>query len=342
MTHFLDKLPLDFSDRGLQELVGTLVENYPSARAATPIIQKAGVSLGEVNLDQPMVYAWPEVLSTARSKGRLRALLEVVTTSTDDAVADRVKELLADAPVVAAPPPGDGIDWKVDPAAADGELERIVESQSTLLDTSFLEQGLVLGAAVCRLLVTLSDGDYHGTAFRIGDDLLLTNHHVLFDDAGPATKVVAWFGYERSFGGAERAYTEVSGDPASIVGDATHDWAVIRTSGPMPANAPVIPLTGAAVPRELDRVYVIQHPNGGVKKIGMVHNIVTSVDDDVVQYRVDTEGGSSGSPVFDEQWRVVALHHRWGSRRSAGKIEYYNQGRRIERVLEGLTAAGLV
>jgi len=88
-------------------------------------------------------------------------------------------------------------------------------------------------------------------------------------------------------------------------------------------------------------VYIIQHPNGGMKKIGMIHNVVRYVDDDVIRYLTDTEGGSSGSPVFNERWQVVALHHYWVTDTVDGKTEIRNQGRRIERVVAGLAAAGI-
>ena len=341
MTHFLDELPLDFSSPGVQDIVSTLTENYWSARLAVPLIQKAAIPLASVDLEQPMAYAWPQVLDVARKQGKLRTLLAVIADSPDEAVAGRIKELIADAPVLRAPEPTDVVEWKVDPSAVDG-LERQIGSESTLLDISFLERGLELAPSVARLLVTLSDGKYHGTAFRIGDDLLLTNHHVLLDKIGPATKVVAWFCYERSFSGGERDHQVVNCDPASIVGRLDHDWAVVRTTDPIPQAAGIIPLTGAPVPEPLDRVYIIQHPNGGVKKIGMIHNVVVNVTDDLVQYQTDTEGGSSGSPVFNEQWEVVGLHHRWGSRKTGGRTEYFNQGQRIERVVEGLTGAGLI
>ncbi|BDZ54108.1 trypsin-like serine peptidase [Agromyces marinus] len=340
MTHFLDELPLDFSSTGMQDLVRMLGDNYPTPRAATPLIRQAGIPLAALDLEQPMAYAWPEVLAEARRRDLLRALLAVIAGQ-DAAVATRLDELLDERPVLPAPSP-DGAGALVPDATERDRLERQVGAEPTLLDISFLERGLELAAAVARLLVTLSDGEYHGTAFRIGEDLLLTNHHVLFDDAGPATRVTAWFGYERSFAGAQREVQVVDGDPASIVGSADHDWAVVRTATPMPQRAPVIPLAGAPVPAELDRVYIIQHPNGGVKKIGMVHNLVVEVTDDVLRYRTDTEQGSSGSPVFDEQWRLVGLHNRWDARTVDGRTEYYNEGRRIDRVATALSGAGVI
>jgi hypothetical protein len=341
MDHFLDSLPLDFSNPGVQDLLGTLVSNYSSAKRATPLVAKAGIPLGEINFDQAMVYVWPEILTVARNKNKLRTLLTAIAESDEPEIAARVSEILADAPVLPAPGASGAIEWKIDPADASGE-ERQIELEPTLLDIAFLERGLELAPSVARLLVTLGDDDFYGTAFRIADDLLLTNHHVLFDSNGPASRVVAWFGFERSFGGADRAHVVVECDSASIVGAAEDDWAVVRTTTPMPAAAKVIPLAGAPVPEVGDRVYVIQHPNGGVKKIGMIHNVVVGVTDDVVQYLADTAGGSSGSPVFDEQWRLVALHHKWDQKTVAGKPQYFNQGRRIDKVGAELTKAGVL
>jgi Trypsin-like peptidase domain len=341
VPHFLDAMPLDFSHPGVQDVLGTLTENYYAAKQVLPLLKDAKISPADVDLEKPMSQAWYDILEVARKQDKLRNLLGVVARSSDAAVAHRIDELVARSPVVAAPTDAGAIDWVVDPADAEG-LERQIEDRTSLLDISFLERGPQLAPSVARLLVTLSDGKYYGTGFRIGDDLLLTNHHVLFDAAGPATKVEAWFGYERSFGGADRAHLVVDGLPDSIQGRSEHDWAVVRVGSPLPEAAEVLPVTGAPPPKPLDRVYIIQHPSGGVKKIGMIHNVVVNVTDDLVQYRTDTEGGSSGSPVFDESWRVVALHHRWGSRTVAGRREYFNQGQRIERVVEGLQAEGLM
>ena len=38
-------------------------------------------------------------------------------------------------------------------------------------------------------------------------------------------------------------------------------------------------------------------------------NLLLGHDDRVVHYRSPTEPGSSGSPVFDHHWNLIALHH---------------------------------
>lgn len=60
---------------------------------------------------------------------------------------------------------------------------------------------------------------------------------------------------------------------------------------------------------EGEYVSIIQHPNGGPKAVTVRENKVSSIFDDFVHYLTDTEPGSSGSPVFNDQWVVVALHH---------------------------------
>ncbi|WP_353508002.1 trypsin-like peptidase domain-containing protein [Intrasporangium sp.] len=345
MSNVLDSYPLDFSDPDIQRLKSTLLSTFDSTAAVRDLMRSAGVDAGFVELSGPMNLVWTAVLDTARKQDRLRVLLSTAAKNPNAAaIRPMLDSLLEQTPAASTNPTAsiDDVAWKVDPADTDG-LERTIEAQSTLLDVSFLERGLELSPSVAKLLVTLNDGRrYYGTAFRIGEDLLLTNHHVLFDDAGPATAVEAWFGFEVSFGGAPREYTVVACRPETIIGKADHDWAVVRTATSMPESARVIPLNAATAPKPLDRVYIIQHPQGREKKIGMIHNVVVAVTDDVIQYRTDTEAGSSGSPVFNEQWQLVGLHHRWGSTVKDGRTEYYNQGRRIERVVSALKAAGVL
>ncbi|WP_255020225.1 lipase family protein [Cyanobium sp. WKJ7-Wakatipu] len=58
-----------------------------------------------------------------------------------------------------------------------------------------------------------------------------------------------------------------------------------------------------------EKVNIIQHPNGEPKQLAIRNNQVVDELELFLHYRTDTDPGSSGSPVFNDQWEVVALHH---------------------------------
>jgi V8-like Glu-specific endopeptidase len=63
---------------------------------------------------------------------------------------------------------------------------------------------------------------------------------------------------------------------------------------------------------EKPKVYVIGHPGGGALVFSLNDNDLLDhgdPDDFRVHYRTPTEPGSSGSPVFDSNWELIALHH---------------------------------
>ncbi|MFI0968253.1 trypsin-like peptidase domain-containing protein [Streptomyces sp. NPDC021080] len=343
MTHFLDSLPFDWSDPGARELQGLLASFYDEPAAVKAMARQAGIATQYVPWQQPVYGVWFDLITVARNQGMLRALLAQILAGPDRAVAERLKELIGDRPVLEVPepepPPGA---WKhfTDPDS----LERQIFPDSTFQDVAFLRRGTEQATAVCRLRVTDSQGRrYHGTAFRVGTDLLMTSHHVLHgSDGDRMAQVEAWFGYEQDIDGRDLEHVTVVCDPASVTGDAEDDWAVIRVAEPMPEDAVVVPLPERVTVEAGDRVCIIQHPHGGVKKLAARHNVVRYADDQVVQYWTDTDRGSSGAPVFDERWRLVALH-RCHTR--AGKLseqrEYRNEGVRIERVVAGMANAGL-
>lgn len=62
-------------------------------------------------------------------------------------------------------------------------------------------------------------------------------------------------------------------------------------------------------PNRSQRVYVIGHPKGGRLSFSLHDNVLLDHEAPKVHYRAPTEGGSSGSPVFNANWDLVALHH---------------------------------
>jgi endonuclease G len=65
---------------------------------------------------------------------------------------------------------------------------------------------------------------------------------------------------------------------------------------------------------------IIQHPNGEPKQVCVRENRLIKRTNDVLWYSTDTLGGSSGSPVFNNDWFVVALHHSGVPEMQGGKI----------------------
>ncbi len=295
MASFLDRdPPIDFSDPVVRDLWALLAANYWNKAAARDMLAQVHVDAGEIDWDRAVRWVWRDILALTFRRGKLRPLLTQLMDGDDEAVAERIRELMATSPVSQVPDAA-AAQWK----GGDTRLEALMQAESTLLDIAFLRRGVELGPAVCRLTVTHSGRQYWGTGFRIADDLLLTNHHVLFNPADgqtPAAAVEAWFGYERTFSGLDQKYTVVTADPATIKGGRGHDWATVRARDAMPGEAPVIALRGAQPVRVDDRVYIIQHPAGGAKKIGMIHNVVRYVSNDVLQYLTDTEGARPVRP----------------------------------------------
>ena len=238
------------------------------------------------------------------------------------------------------------VEWKR-PMNPD-QLEKITGKQSTLLPISFLEIGLKRAKAIARMDLGARG---LGTGFLIGDDLLLTNHHVL-EDKTQARTARAQFNYQQTSEGLSESCDEYELDPDKLFETSVDDdWTIVNVkakNGTLAGKKWSILGMIDQSPRIDDFTIIIQHPSGGPKQIALYHNIVVFVDPNkrVVQYLTDTEPGSSGSPVFDTQWNLIALHHSGGWLREPGndpkQAFYRNEGIHIHAVIEGLKNKGVI
>lgn len=99
------------------------------------------------------------------------------------------------------------------------------------------------------------------------------------------------------------------------------DFMLLRLNQPIAENDQIKPLMLEPRSIQLDEfVNIIQHPNGGAMEVSLRFNQVVAVREQRIYYLADTEEGSSGSPVFDDSWRLVALHHSGGELDGNGNL----------------------
>ena len=314
---------------GLTQLNDVLAGLYFMTRDSLRVVDNAGLPKAHIAFQDRAIDNWHQILLEADRRGKVDALIDAALKDyPDDPFLLQAKEgRLA---TVRGPDLDQDLDWQSDELAAN--LEKIMGRQSTLLPISFLARGMERARSVAR--IRLEKG--FGSGFLAQNNLLVTNHHVIADPDAAKSAVVQ-MNVQKSPEGLDLQPVELRLDPdAGFATSKADDWTVCRVDGEANADWGMIALDPA--PIEVNgRVIIIQHPGGGPKQIAFYHNLVTYVDERVVQYLTDTLPGSSGSPVFDDQWRLVALHHSGGHIREPGtkKIVFRNEGIRIEKVVDG-------
>jgi V8-like Glu-specific endopeptidase len=229
-------------------------------------------------------------------------------------------------------------DWK-NPLTASTVVEKIF-GENTLRPIAFLFRGWEVARSVMYVGVTTSAERRSGTGFLVAPNLGMTNHHVLSHRnllAGTTTK----FNYQETFlGEAEPTKVYKAKTGGLFYANEALDYAVFEIEGEPGEEWGYLPLQ----PRDVQpdqRINIIQHPFGQPKQISIHNNLVEYVGGNVLQYVTSTNPGSSGSPVFDDLWQVVGLHHAGGNipEPTTGRFYNRNQGILINKILQDLPPA---
>ncbi|MFN4079675.1 MAG: trypsin-like peptidase domain-containing protein [Saprospiraceae bacterium] len=208
------------------------------------------------------------------------------------------------------------------------EFEKMIGSRENLVSAGWFENAIRAMRPVCRIV--RSDGEL-GTGFLTRDGYIFTNNHVL-PSAEKARDARVEFNYETDAQGVTRSRVSYEIDPSDFVTSDKHELDFSRIKPIDRADAPLsqwgyVEFDTEAIPAKGDYLTIVQHPLGGEKKIGLRGDETIGVWKHYVFYTTHTEPGSSGSPVFNQNWKVVALHHA-GRTDAEGGLQINEQGER--------------
>ena len=234
------------------------------------------------------------------------------------------------------------------PTTAPG-LQRVIHPRLRNIDIwEWLEKLNGLTRQICRIEF---DQQGVGTGFLVGDGRVLTNWHVVeqIRKLGRLDRMEVRFDYHASRDGTRPGQVinvaaildELPCAPGELAGQADVrpepdqlDYALLALAGST-ADRGHIQLRPAPPLGRDDPIIILQHPQSATMKLALDDNAVIGVEFDGLRlrYRTNTEGGSSGSPCFNWDLDLVALHHLGDPALAHPK---YNQGIPIDLIITSL------
>lgn len=329
-------------NKRLTQLNDALSLLIPFPNSTLVFLDRAEIKYGLINFDGGPLTMWHNILSYADNNNQVDDLVDAILQThpknpyllayKNSKVTLQEYDLGTDIR---------NVEWK-EPLSEEN-FEKITGDSSTLLPIKFLEIGLDKARSVARVKVPKGSKNELGSGFLIENNYFITNHHVISDIESAKVATIE-FDYEESIDGNVIEPTKYSFDTSEghFFTSKENDWTIIKVQGDANARFGFLSLNEKGV-KKGDFVNIIQHPGGGFKQIALYHNMVMFVGDKNIQYLTDTQPGSSGSPVFNSRWEVVALHNSGGMLAEPGINQKFlrNQGINIKKVIEGINENNL-
>ncbi len=205
--------------------------------------------------------------------------------------------------------------------------------------SNFCELIAVAKRKVARIVIKKGNNPTgHATGFMVSDRLMLTNWHV-FNSIADVADSEAEFFYELDIYGrsVQPIVFKLSGS------DFFHssrelDYCFVAVSpvdvqGTTQLNSIgyhyLDPTLGKLGEAGVELMNIIHHPHGDHKQLSIRENKFSKILNNTILYETDTAPGSSGSPVFNDQWQIVALHHKSVPSKTADGKNYLDKNGKI-------------
>ena len=200
------------------------------------------------------------------------------------------------------------------------QLQSWLKPEPDYWDVGFLKRAIEQSASVCR--IEIPSRQIMGTGVLITQNLLLTNYHILQPTEednieNNALNAVLKFGCLTSDNGLEtqgKSFQLERQKPIlSFSKTEDLDYVLLQVEAKITQEKEIKPARWDInkLPITKMGINVLQHPEGDSMKLSISQDGITGVyqNSGLVQYVNKTALGSSGSPCFDENWYLVALHH---------------------------------
>lgn len=319
---------MDWSGAQLDALHAALISAYPTEARLKRLLRteldlRLNTVAGGANYGE-MVF---ELIEALEAKDRLLELLAAAQRNNPGNVKlrDFIGSLPSDRkqgdPQADVVRQGPDFDWRG--PTDERELEGLLRPQRevTSYDMAFIQRASQPAAAVCR--IELPNQEAIGTGFLIAKNLLLTNYHVIApdEDSDPYVfldQITLRFGYltmQSGQGAAGQTFGLAATNPLLQFATVEQglDYALLRIDDDIVSAQDLQPIRFQLrrLPDRNMNIHILQHPEGKTLQVTFSNNGITGVyeRDGLIQYVSDTAVGSSGSPCFNDNWELVAVHH---------------------------------